>query len=244
MNGAGGLGGLLRRFSRGRVYAFWGSEQPQLFDLLSRVTDPAGLIPAAVSEIAGPAGKDALDIGAGFGKYSRWLVDQGAASVVAVEPSAAMFREARRRLAGEARVRLLRAGVERLPLPNASIDVAMAFWAYFFGQGERGLTEVWRVLRPGGCLAVVQNAGGDELSELWDATEAECETWWQWFAARGFVRRIVATEWRFSSLDEASALLGFLFPARADAFLAARGAAALRIGFRAAVYYRCKEVPQ
>jgi SAM-dependent methyltransferase len=224
----------------GKVYPFWGSDQPQLFDLLSRVTDPDGAVPDVVSELCPPGGHTVLDVGAGFGKYAAWFARRGAA-VVAVEPNAVLWREARRRLRALPEIRVLRAGAERLPLKAQSVDHAVAFWAYFFGSGDRGLREVWRVLRPGGCLAVVQNAGGDELSELWDARESECELWWDWFAARGFARRFVDTEWRFGNLDEATALLTHLFPARADAWLADRGAKALRIGFRVAVYYRVKE---
>lgn len=224
----------------GKVYPFWGSSQPQLFDLLSRVTDPDDLIPQAVGELAAMSGRTWLDIGAGFGKYARWLAARDA-HVVAIEPNAALWRTAQARLRDEPHIRLIRAGVERLPLPAASIDHACAFWAYFFGSGDVGLRQVTRVLRPGGCLAVVQNAGGDELSGLWSAREAECESWWPWFEQRGFQRRIVNSEWRFANLDEATALLSFLFPERATAWLAERGAAALRIGFRAAVYHRFKE---
>jgi SAM-dependent methyltransferase len=46
----------------------------------------------------------------------------------------------------------------RLPLPDASVDVAHARWAYFFGPGsEPGLAELDRVLRPGGTAFVIDN---------------------------------------------------------------------------------------
>jgi len=46
---------------------------------------------------------------------------------------------------------------------------ANATWAYFFPDHldiSVGLSEVQRVVRPGGPLAVVENYGGDEFSAL------------------------------------------------------------------------------
>ena len=45
---------------------------------------------------------------------------------------------------------------QRVPLPDACIDVAMARWAYFFGPGaEPGLRELGRLVRRGGAAFVV-----------------------------------------------------------------------------------------
>src|SRR5262249_47089622 len=42
------------------------------------------------------------------------------------------------------------------PLPDASVDVAIARWAYFFGPGcEPGLRELSRVVRRGGAAFVL-----------------------------------------------------------------------------------------
>jgi ubiquinone/menaquinone biosynthesis C-methylase UbiE len=68
---------------------------------------------------------------------------------------------ARRRVAAlddrlRRRTRVLRGTAQALPLPDASVDLAHARWAYFFGPGcEPGLSELARVLRRGGTAVVV-----------------------------------------------------------------------------------------
>ena len=47
---------------------------------------------------------------------------------------------------------------QALPLPDASVDVVHARWAYFFGPGcEPGLAELARVVRRGGTAFVIDN---------------------------------------------------------------------------------------
>ena len=47
---------------------------------------------------------------------------------------------------------------QAIPLPDASVDVVHARWAYFFGPGcEPGLAELDRVVRRGGTAFVIDN---------------------------------------------------------------------------------------
>lgn len=56
---------------------------------------------------------------------------------------------------------MLYGSAEQIPLPEASVDVVHARFAYFFPHPRwdvrPGLDEVTRVLRPGGALVVIDN---------------------------------------------------------------------------------------
>ena len=55
-------------------------------------------------------------------------------------------------------VEVVAASAEHLGLPSCSADVVHARFAYFFPPGgDAGLTEVLRVMRPGGGLVAVDN---------------------------------------------------------------------------------------
>ena len=95
-----------------------------------------------------------LDVGAGTGKLSRQLVETGA-RVVALEPIGAMRRELER-LVPEAEA--IDGTAEAIPLPEASVDAAIAAQAYHWFDPERALSELHRVLRPGGGRALVWNS--------------------------------------------------------------------------------------
>jgi SAM-dependent methyltransferase len=134
--------------------------------------------PSEAVEVAGaPASAKVLDLGAGTGKLTRLLVT-AFDSVVAVEPADAM----RARLAAlcpEAEVRT--GSAEEIPLADISVDAVFAAEAFHWFDGERALSEIARVLRPGGALVVMWNLPGGPTEPSIAAVE-------QLLSARGLDR--------------------------------------------------------
>lgn len=100
------------------------------------------------------AGRDVLDLAAGTGKLTRMLVPLGA-RLVAVEPVAEM-RARLHEIVPEARA--LDGTAESIPLPDASADAVTCAQAFHWFRADEALSEIHRVLRPGGALALVWNA--------------------------------------------------------------------------------------
>lgn len=102
-------------------------------------------------------GRTLLDLGCGSGFHlPRWAAT--AAEVVGVEPHPSLAALARRRTRRLPHVSVLQGTAQQVPLPEASVDVVHARWAYFFGPGcEPGLAELERVVRRGGTAFVVDN---------------------------------------------------------------------------------------
>jgi ArsR family transcriptional regulator len=111
-----------------------------------------------------PEGLTVLDLGTGTGSLLPFLgryLDR----VVAVDMSRGMLARARERLSTdeESMVRLLRADVERLPLPNGSVDGVVAnMILHHLPHPESVLREAGRVLGPRGRGVIVDFAAHDE----------------------------------------------------------------------------------
>ena len=103
--------------------------------------------------VAGILGR-VVDLAGGTGDVARLLLGRGR-EVVVCDPSLAMMQVGRAR-AGNAGIQWLAGEAEHLPLPDASVDLlTVSFGLRNATQLATALTEVMRVLKPGGrfvCL--------------------------------------------------------------------------------------------
>jgi SAM-dependent methyltransferase len=105
----------------------------------------------AVAEVSP---KRVLEVGPGRGETAEWIARETGADVIAVDQSERMVELTR------ARGIDARAGdVQDLPFENESFDCVVAAWMlYHVADLDRGLSEVARVLRPGGRFVAVTNS--------------------------------------------------------------------------------------
>lgn len=120
---------------------------------------PADGIRWALAAATGPV-RRVLDLAAGTGKLTEGLVPLGV-EVTAVEPDDEMRAELSRRFP---EVAAMAGTAERIPLPAASVDAVVVGQAFHWFDHEVALTEIGRVLRPGGAVGALWN-GEDETVE-------------------------------------------------------------------------------
>lgn len=190
---------------------------PAVYDLENAAIDRPGLLWAELARLAPWQGRVLLDLGCGSGFWLPRYPD--AAEVIGVEPDPTLLDLARGR-PGSARV--LQGSAEHLPLPDASVDVVHARFAYFFPHPEfdptPGLVEVGRVLRPDGTLVVIDNdTERGEFADLlrastWAAAQGQDTYARDWWAGRGATTTPVMSSWEFDSRSDLEAVLRLEFP--------------------------------
>lgn len=101
--------------------------------------------------IAPQAGERCLDVGVGTGHFAFDLAAKGL-DVVGVDLSRPMLEIAQTKEDG---VSLIQADAERLPLSNGLFDLAISVTTLeFVSDPASVVSEMWRVLKPGGRLVV------------------------------------------------------------------------------------------
>jgi ubiquinone/menaquinone biosynthesis C-methylase UbiE len=155
-------------------------------------------------------GRTVLDVGCGTGFHlPRFAAD--AAAVVGVEPHADLVALARRRCRRLPSVRVAQGTAQSLPLPDASVDVVHARWAYFFGPGcEPGLAELDRVVRRGGAAFVIDNDPTRSTFGAWfrrgypEVDPVAVERFW---STHGWTRTPLTIRWSFGSRADLEAVV-------------------------------------
>ncbi|MBA2955588.1 methyltransferase domain-containing protein [Nocardioides sp. MAH-18] len=193
------------------------------YEVENRAVDPDGAIEAAMRSVASWDGRTVLDVGCGSGFHLPWLAAT-AGAVIGVEPHADLVALARRRTRRLAHVTVHQGTAQSLPLPDASVDVVHARWAYFFGPGcEPGLAELDRVVRRGGTAYVIDNDASRSTFGSWfrrgypDVDPVAVERFW---STQGWTRIPVDMRWSFGSRADLESVVRIeLDPAVAAAVL-------------------------
>lgn len=125
-----------------------------------------------------------LEVGIGSG-LNLPLYGPSVRAVTGLEPSPELLQMARKRAAtAPVPVELLEASAEAVPLDTASIDTVVTTWTLCtIPDAPRALTEIRRVLKPGGTLLFIEHGRApepgvarwqDRLDPLWTRAAGGC----------------------------------------------------------------------
>ena len=120
---------------------------------------PEEAIQFLVRELDITNGKSILDLGAGTGKFTK-LIAQTGANVIAVEPVEGMRKKFSELLP---LIPISSGTAESIPLEASSIDTVVVAQAFHWFNGEKALSEIFRVLKPNGKLGLIWNARDESI---------------------------------------------------------------------------------
>jgi ubiquinone/menaquinone biosynthesis C-methylase UbiE len=186
--------------------------------LVDREDYEGNLLPAILS-IDALVGKDVLELGAGTARISC-LIAPIANRLVASDISHHMLSYGKRRLVvlSLTNWHLGLASHRALPLAGSTADVILAGWSFCYAALDAGelwqpaleeaLSEVERVLRPGGVLILIESLGtGFELPSRPDVLV----DYLAYLDTHGFESTWVRTDYCFANTTEANDLTSFFF---------------------------------
>jgi SAM-dependent methyltransferase len=191
---------------------------PDIYEIENVALDPEGLIEMTMWTLAPWQDRIVLDLGAGTGFHIPRF-HALAAHVIAVEPHDDSRLRAMARVSrlGLARASVMTGSAEQLLLPDQSIDILHARFAYFFApRCAPGLVEVARVMRPGGTAFIIDNdlrtgtfAGW--LARIPGSPNAPADVVEAFWREHGFQRERIISEWRFRSRADFEAVVRLEF---------------------------------
>lgn len=142
-----------------RITAAETSQVQQLAEVLElRAAHPQqrAMRSAYLAEIDFPRGAEVVEVGCGTGAVARALAAiEGVKAVLGIDPSPVLLDSAREFAADQNNLTFLEGCAEALPLADASRDLVVFHTSLcHLSAPETALHETFRVLRPGGWLAI------------------------------------------------------------------------------------------
>lgn len=133
------------------------------YDLLNRVLS-GGIDQTWRKKVIGRLLADSpgrvLDVATGTGDLAIMAATMGVAKIVGVDISEEMLRVGQQKIDARSlddRITLQKGDAERLPFSDSQFDAAMvAFGVRNFEDLSEGLSQIYRVIRPGGRLVVLE----------------------------------------------------------------------------------------
>jgi ubiquinone/menaquinone biosynthesis C-methylase UbiE len=157
----------------------WGPLFARGYNRFSKVAEDAGLRDKRRALLARARGRT-LEIGAGTG-VNLELYPDSVTELVLTEPDSHMRRQLQKKLAAAGRpAEVVDAGGEHLPLPDASVDTAVATLVFCtIPDPEAVLGEIARVLKPEGRLLFLEHVRAEDpkTARMQDRFERP----WSWF---------------------------------------------------------------
>ena len=106
--------------------------------------------------------KNLLDVATGTGDLAILMTDSGAEKIIGIDISEGMLNVGRKKVQEKKlsdKIELLQADSENLPFEDNSFDaVTVAFGIRNFETLEKGLAEIFRVLKPGGTFVILETS--------------------------------------------------------------------------------------
>lgn len=195
--------------------------QAGAYDLLVSREDYQGNIAPALRAICPFDDLSVIDLGAGTGRITR-ILSPHVEWIIAIDISFHMLIKAPEKLGhiSPQNWHLIQADNRRLPIRDRSADMAVAGWTlgHFTGwhtdswQGKIDLclSEMRRMLRPGGTLIIIETLGTGRETPL-PPTDALARYYAHLEHDLGFRMSWIRSDYHFSSMDEAIYLSRFFF---------------------------------
>src|SRR6266542_3291926 len=197
------------------VYARHGNE----YEALIAREDYQGNILSALRDITSLENRVVLDLGAGTGRLACMLAPL-VSHIYAFDIAPDMLRVCREKLAqsGLSNWEVNIADHRQLPVDDHSADLIVSGWSVSYLavwnseswriELEKALTEMKRVLKPGGTIILFESLGtGNESPIKLD----HLKNFYPWLDEAGFQKKWIRTDYQFESLEEAEYLSRFFF---------------------------------
>ncbi len=162
--------------------SLWGRVFAAGYERVLAPSERAGLSDRRREVLSDARGR-VLEVGPGPGMNLPHYPREGIEELVLAEPEEPMARRLERRMAelDLSSCRVVRASAQRLPFDDASFDtVVSTFVLCTVPDPDAALTELRRVMRPGGALLLIEHvrAADPGLARWQDRLEGP----WRWFA--------------------------------------------------------------